>query len=98
MPLCSPGIFNVARISVRGSEVEHWLNGVCALKCDMASEEFLRRVSHSKFRDCPQFAQAAAGHIVLQHHGTDAWFTDIRIDVPGHAGQVFMGEPTRPRP
>jgi hypothetical protein len=98
VPLCSPGIFNVARVSIRGSDVEHWLNGVCVLRCDMASEDFRRRVSHSKFRDCPQYARAASGHIVLQHHGGDAWFTDIRIDVPSHADRPVAGAASRPRP
>lgn len=34
----------------------------------------------SKFRGLPQFGRAAAGHIVLQHHGTEAWFYNIRIE------------------
>jgi Domain of Unknown Function (DUF1080) len=80
MPAYSPGVFNIARISVRGSRVEHWLNGVRVLACDMASEDFRARVARSKFRDFAQFARAAEGHIVLQHHGTAAWFHNIRID------------------
>ena len=79
-PLCPAGLFNVARISVRGSRVEHWLNGVRVLACDMASDDFRARVARSKFRDFPQFARAARGHIVLQHHGTEVLFYNIRID------------------
>ncbi|OGA27358.1 MAG: hypothetical protein A3I01_02440 [Betaproteobacteria bacterium RIFCSPLOWO2_02_FULL_65_24] len=59
------------------------MNGVRVLDCDMGSEDFRARVARSKFRDCPRFARVPEGHIVLQHHGTDAWFADIRIDIPG---------------
>ena len=81
--LCPAGLFNIARISVRGSRVEHWLNGVRVLACDLASDDFRARVSRSKFRDLPQFARAAEGHIVLQHHGTAAAFQNIRIAAMG---------------
>ena len=78
------------------------MNGVRVLDCDMGSEDFRARVARSKFRDCPRFAQAAEGHIVLQHHGTDAWFADIRIDVPGRKESLngyhepAVGAPARP--
>ena len=38
------------------------------------------RVKGSKFAAFPAFANSAEGHIVLQHHGSDAWFRDIRIE------------------
>jgi Domain of Unknown Function (DUF1080) len=76
---CSPGLFNIARVSTRGSHVEHWLNGACVLACDLASEDFTQRVARSKFQAFPHFARAAQGHLVLQHHGSDAWFRNIRI-------------------
>jgi hypothetical protein len=76
---CTAGLFNIARVSARGSSVEHWLNGARVLACDLASEDLRRRVSNSKFRQFPQFARAAEGHIVLQHHATAAWFRHIRI-------------------
>ena len=78
-PPCPPRVFNTARVRVRGASVEHWLNGVRVVACDMASEEFRAHVAASKFRDFPQFARAAEGHIVLQHHGTEAWFRNARI-------------------
>ena len=79
-PPCAPGLFNIARISVRGSRVEHWLNGVRTLASDLRAPEFAARVKSSKFAGFPAFATAASGHIVLQHHGSDAWFRDIRIE------------------
>jgi hypothetical protein len=80
VPPCAPGLFNIARVSVRGSRLEHWLNGVRVLACDTASEDWMARVARSKFRGFPQFARAAEGHIVLQHHGTEAWFYNVRIE------------------
>lgn len=79
-PQSPPGLYNIARISVQGSQLEHWLNGVRVLACDFASENFRARVAQSKFRECPRFAAVSRGHIVLQHHGTDAWFRRIRIE------------------
>jgi hypothetical protein len=64
---------------MRGSRVEHWLNGARVLACDLASRDFRLRASRTKFGGFAQFARAAQGHLVLQHHGTDAWFRDIRI-------------------
>lgn len=79
---CHRGLFNIGRISVRGSHVEHWLNGMRLLECDLESPQFRARVARSKFCDFPQFARAAQGHIALQHHGTEAWFYNIRIETP----------------
>lgn len=81
-PICPPGLFNVARISVRGSRIEHWLNGQRVVTCDIGSGDFRSRVARSKFRDLPRFAASACGHIALQHHGTEAWFRNIRIEIP----------------
>lgn len=49
------------------------------LACDLASADFRARVARSKFRELPQFARAASGHLVLQHHGEEAWFRRARI-------------------
>lgn len=82
-PACIPGVragaFNTGRIRVQGSRVEHWLNGALVLACDLASDEFRARLAHSKFRDFPAFARSPEGHIVLQHHASDAWFRNLRI-------------------
>ncbi len=77
---CPPGIFNDARIRVRGTRVEHWLNAACAVRFDMASEDFRARVARSKFARCPRFARAERGHLVLQHHGDEAWFRNLRLE------------------
>lgn len=81
VPPCPAGIYNIARIRVRGSCVEHWLNGARVLSCDLASDAFRSRVARSKFRGYPAFAQAPRGRVALQHHGEEAWFRNIRMEV-----------------
>lgn len=79
-PACAAERFHSARIRVRGASVEHWLGGVRVLAFDTASEDFSARVARSKFQRYPAFGQAREGHIVLQHHGSDAWFRALRIE------------------
>ena len=85
-------VFTQARIVVRGSKVEHWLAGRQVVGCDMAAPPFMRRIAVSKFKDFPRFAREDEGHIVLQHHGTDAWFRHLRIE-PLHAVNARKPQP-----
>lgn len=72
--------FIKARVLVRGSRVEHWLSGLQVLIYDLADPELRERVAASKFSRFPRFACGHDGHLVLQHHGTDAWFRNIHIE------------------
>jgi hypothetical protein len=76
----SANAYHSARIVLKGSAVEYWIDEVQVIGCDLASEELRARIARSRFRDYPQFARLAAGHIVLQHRGTEAWFRRLRID------------------
>lgn len=73
------GDFNHTRIVVRGSEVEHWLNGAKILSYDLESTDVKQRIANSKFKDFEQFARVRNGHIGLQHHGDTVGFRNIRI-------------------
>jgi 3-keto-disaccharide hydrolase len=74
------GEWNRARIVVRGTHVEHWLNGVKLLEYELGSPEWEAKVKASKFKDWPNYGRAKRGHIALQgdHAGTLA-FRNIRI-------------------
>jgi hypothetical protein len=72
--------YHSSRLTVQGSRVEHWIDDTQVLGYDLESEELKERIAHSKFREWPQFAQLAEGHIALQHHGTEAWFRRLRIE------------------
>lgn len=73
------GEFNQGRIVFQGSHGEHWLNGVKVVEFDLNSEEFKARYRKSKYVPIAGFADKRKGHIVLQDHGDDVWFRNIRI-------------------
>jgi hypothetical protein len=78
----SANAYHSARIVLKGSTVEYWIDEVQVIGCDLASEELRARIARSRFRDYPQFARLSTGHIVLQHRGTEAWFRRLRLEVP----------------
>ena len=80
-PLKPVGKFNEGRIVFRGGHGEHWLNGVKVVEFDLESEDFKTRYRKSKYAPIPSFADKRKGHIVLQDHGDDVWFRNIRIRV-----------------
>lgn len=73
------GQYNETRILVRGTHVEHWLNGTKLLEAEIGSESWTERVTGTKFADWSKFAQATEGHIALQDHGHPVWFRDIKL-------------------
>lgn len=73
------GEFNKARLVVHGTHVEHWLNGKKVVEYEWGSDDVKKLIAASKFKEFPRFAGERGGHIVLQHHGEEAWFRNIRI-------------------
>jgi type 1 glutamine amidotransferase len=76
------GTWSLARVLVRGWEVEHWLADGLVLQCDLASPDGQARIAASKFAGMPFFAKAREGHVALQDHGDEVWFRNIRIRRP----------------
>ena len=73
------GDWNVMRIVVRGNHVEHWLNGMKLLEVEMGSADFKQRIAESKFKDNVGFGEVKKGHVLLQAHGAEVWFRNIKI-------------------
>lgn len=74
------GEWNATRIVVKGTHVEHWLNGQKVVEFDYGSPDFTARVAKSKFGRWPNFAKADRGVIGLQgDHGGVLSIRGIRI-------------------
>jgi len=73
------GKWNNARIVVKGGQVQHWLNQVKVVEFDRYSQIFRALVEKSKYEQWENFGSLPAGHILLQDHGDEVEFKNIKI-------------------
>ena len=71
--------FNTSRIIVKGSHVEHWLNGVKVVDYELWSAEWKKNVEKSKWREHPNYGIFNKGKIGFQDHGGLTRFKTIKI-------------------
>jgi len=74
-----PGEWNSTRIVCKGSHIEHWLNGVKIVDVQVGSPDWNARIEKSKFKAFPLFAKKPKGYILLQDHGAEIRFRNIKI-------------------
>ena len=78
-PIKPAGEWNTTRIVVRGQTVEHWLNGKKVLQYELNSPALNAAIEKSKFKGMERFGKRQNGYILLQDHGNQVWFRNIKI-------------------
>ena len=78
-PLKPAGEWNTSEVIVKGNHVEHWLNGTRVLQYELDSPELRAGIAKSKFKDIARFGKPQKGHILIQDHGDQVWFRNVKI-------------------
>ncbi len=73
------GEWNKVKIVVSNSRVEHWLNGDKVLEYDRSLDCFRELVRLSKYSKLANFGGQEKGHLLLQGHGNEVSFREIKI-------------------
>jgi hypothetical protein len=85
-PVKPAGEWNTSRVRVApsrivpgGTRVYHYLNDVRTLEYELDSPELRAAIAKSKFKDVARFGKLQKGHILIQDHGDQVWYRNIRI-------------------
>ena len=71
--------WNRAKIIANGNHVEHYLNNIKIVEYDRATPEWRTLVSGSKYKNWPAFGELKKGNILLQDHGDEVSFKNIKL-------------------
>lgn len=78
-PFKGVGTWNRARIVSKGNKIEHWLNGVLCVSYERNNQMWRALVAYSKYKNWPAFGEMEYGNILLQDHGDEVWYKNIKI-------------------
>jgi hypothetical protein len=73
------GSWNTSRVVSKGDHVEHWLNGIKVLEYDISGEAYNTALQQSKFKPVKDFGKKVNGYILLQDHGNQVYYKNIKI-------------------
>lgn len=73
--------WNRAKIIVNGRRVQHFLNGIKVVEYERGTQMWRALVARSKFVVWPNFGELSEGHILLQDHGDEVSFRNIKIKI-----------------
>lgn len=76
------GEWNHARILSRGNHVCYWLNHCKTVEFVRGTPEWRAMVAGSKYKVWPNFGELKEGHILLQDHGNQVFYRNLKIRVP----------------
>lgn len=71
--------WNRARIVVNGQKVQHYLNGIKVVEYERDTQQWNALVGFSKYSTWPGFGNNKKGHILLQDHGNEVEFKNIKL-------------------
>ena len=73
------GEWNQSKLVFRGTHGEHWLNGEKLLEFDLGTARMDSALVSSKYRSLPWFGERRRGHLILQDHGDEVYFRNIKV-------------------
>ena len=80
------GEWNTSRVRVAPSSVvpgstrvSHYLNNTRVLEYELNSKELNAAIEKSKFKGIERFGKLQKGHVLLQDHGDQVWYRNIKI-------------------
>jgi hypothetical protein len=73
------GEWNTGRVVAMGPAVEHYLNGGRVLSYELDSPALRKSILDSKFKDVARFGKLHKGHILIQDHGDQVWYRNVKI-------------------
>jgi hypothetical protein len=73
--------WNRARIESRDNRVAHYLNGIKVVEYERGTQMWRALVAYSKYKVWDKFGELPEGNILLQDHGDEVHFKNIKIKV-----------------